>query len=137
MKKQVVITVMMFVFVIFSFSMQDGAYKFKILNVEAATETVSFVETSENHFNFQSLTDLHFQMQNAVYSTTGRIKDNAIIDYQLTVFFNGAEITIDCEIKDNVLHYTTVNMSDTLKVDAPLLILDNNLAWTWQLVYNL
>ncbi len=137
MKKQVVITVMLFLFVMVSFGMQDGEYMFKILNIEAATETVSFERTNDNIIDFNSLTDLHFQMQEAVYSTTGKIKDNIIVDYQLTLFFNGAEIKINCTINDDILHYTSGNISDEVKFEKPLLILDNNLAWTWQLVYNL
>src|SRR6056297_2269276 len=133
MKKQVVITVILFLFVMVSFGMQDGEYMFKILNIEAATETVSFERTNDNNIDFNSLTDLHFQMQQAVYSTMGKIKDNIIVDYQLTLFFNGAEIKINCTINDDILHYTSGNISDEVKFEKPLLILDNNLAWTWQL----
>ena len=137
MKKHNVLIVTLVLFALFTFGMQNGEYLFKILNEEAATETVSFDDTAAELIGFESITDLHFQMQEAVYQTKGQIKDNLIVDYQLTVLYNNNEIIIHCTLKDDILTYTINNVSNEIPIEEPLLLLDNNLAWTWQLVYNL
>jgi len=137
MKKQVVLIQVLLLFTLLTYGMQSGTYMFKILNFEAATETVTFKKAADGVIAFNSLTDLHFQEQKAVYATTGQIKDNTIIDYQLNLFFNGTEQQINCALKDDVLKYRTNTLSDEVQIESPLLLLDNNLAWTWQLVYNL
>lgn len=137
MKKHMVLTVTLVLFALFTFGMQSGEYLFKILNEEAATETVSFDDSKTDVISFESLTNLHFQMQQAVYETKGKIKDNVIVSYQLNLFFNGNELPIQCSLKDDVLMYTINNQAHEIPIEEPLLILDNNLAWPWQLVYNL
>lgn len=137
MKRQVVLTGLLILFCLLTFSMQNGEYMFKILNEEAATETVFFEELSSGDFHFESTTDLHFQMQQAVYQTQGQIKDNLIVDYHLTVLFNNSETVIHCSLEDNALTYTINNISEEISIHTPLLLLDNNMAWMWQLVYNL
>jgi len=137
MKKQIVLTVLVIVFSFVAFSMQSGEYMFKILNEEAATETVSFNEGSAGILNFESTTDLHFQMQQAIYKTQGQIKDHLIVDYQVAIIFNNNESVIHCTLNENILTYTINNVSKDIPTEEPLLLLDNNMAWMWQLVYNL
>jgi len=137
MKKKYVAVFSLLMFALFTFGMQDGAYRFQLLNMEAATETVSFQAVSEDAWTFESLTDLHFQMQNGVYSAKGQINENLIVDYQLTLFYNGGETHISCNLEANRLQAIVGDKSFTIEINQPLLILDNNLSWTWQLVYNL
>ncbi|MEA1883024.1 MAG: hypothetical protein U9N62_00695 [Thermotogota bacterium] len=137
MKKQVVLTITLVLFSLLIFGMQNGEYMFKLLNQEAATETASFKQVSTDVVNFESTTDLHFQMQHAVYQTKGQIKDNLIVDYQLSVLYNNSETVIHCTLNDDILTYTINNVGKDIPIEGPLLILDNNLAWSWQLVYNL
>ena len=137
MKKQIVLAVFLILFSLMIFSMQNGEYMFKILNEEAATETVSFKEVSSDVLDFESKTDLHFQMQQAIYQTKGQIKDNLIIDYEVTVLYNNNETVIHCTLNEDILRYTINNTSKDIPIAEPLLLLDNNMAWMWQLVYNL
>jgi len=137
MKKQVVLTVTLVLFSLLSFGMQSGEYMFKLLNEEAATETVTYKQVSTGVVNFESTTDLHFQMQQAVYKTKGQIKENLIVDYQVTMLYNNNETVIHCTLSDDILTYTINDVSKEIPIEGPLLLLDNNLAWTWQLVYNL
>mgnify|MGYP001315124324 CR=1 FL=1 len=137
MKKFFVTMILLTAFVLFAFGMQDSAYRFQLLNIEAATETVSFQSISEDVWTFESLTDLHFQMQNGVYSAKGQIDKNLIVDYQLTLFYNGGETQISCKLETEQLQATAGDKNYTIEIKQPLLILDNNLSWTWQLVYNL
>src|SRR6056297_3426595 len=137
MKKHNVLIVTLVLFALFTFGMQNGEYLFKILNEEAATETVSFDDSAVEFIGFESITDLHFQMQEAVYQTKGQIEGNLIVDYQLTVLYNNNETIIHCTLSDDNLTYTINNVSNEIPIEEPLLLLDNNMAWTWQLVYNL
>ncbi|MFP4461746.1 MAG: hypothetical protein ACLFQE_06075 [Thermotogota bacterium] len=137
MKKYFVLIVVSLILTLSTFGMESGEYMFKILNEEAATETVAFSEESNDIIGFESLTNLHFQMQQAVYETKGHIEDNTIVDYQLSLFFNDNEVIIHCSLNEDILSYTANNISNDIQVEQPLLILDNNLAWSWQLVYNL
>ena len=137
MKKQIVLAFFLILFSLMIFSMQNGEYMFKILNEEAATETVSFKEVSSDALDFESKTDLHFQMQQAIYQTKGQIKDNLIIDYEVTVLYNNNETVIHCTLNEDILRYTINNTSKDIPIAEPLLLLDNNMAWMWQLVYNL
>ncbi len=137
MKKQIVLAFFLILFSLMIFSMQNGEYMFKILNEEAATETVSFKEVSSDVLDFESKTDLHFQMQQAIYQTKGQIKDNLIIDYEVTVLYNNNETVIHCTLNEDILRYTINNTSKDIPIAEPLLLLDNNMAWMWQLVYNL
>ena len=137
MKKQLVLTVLLVVCSLLTLGMQSGEYMFKILNEEAATETVAFDTISDDRIAFESTTHLHFQMQQAVYKTKGQIKDNLIVDYQLNLIYNNSESIIHCAINDETLTYTINDVSKDIPIEEPLLVLDNNLAWIWQLVYNL
>jgi len=137
MKKQVVLTVTLVLFSLLIFGMQNGEYMFKLLNQEAATETVSYNQVSTDVVDFESTTDLHFQMQQAVFHTKGQIVDNLIVDYQLTMLYNNIETVIHCNLNDDILTYSIDNVSKDIPIEGPLLMLDNNLSWTWQLVYNL
>lgn len=137
MRKKLILSIVVISFVALGFSMQDANYKLMLLNIEAATETALFLQEEDGIVDFHSITDLHFQSQKAVYKTEGKIANNYITDYHLTFDYNGAETSIDCTIKENTLHYSFADRQGEISIEKPLLIIENNVGWMWQLVYNL
>jgi hypothetical protein len=118
------------------FAYENSNYLFKVLNQEAATETVQFTKLAEGVDTFESITDLHFQQQQAVYRATGKIKDNRIVDYTLSISFANQEIMIKCDVSDEKIIYKAGEDAGEIKIEEPVFILDNNIIWFWQLVYD-
>ncbi len=118
------------------FAYENADYLLRILNLEAATETVTFKNISENSDEFNSVTDLHYQQQKAVYNTNGTIENNRIIDYNLTIAFSGQKINITCQTEGNKVTYETGTDSGEITANEEIFILDNNIIWLWQLVYD-
>lgn len=137
MKKNLILSIVALTLLALGFGMQDANYKFMILNEDAATETALFSQAQEGIIDFETITNLNFQSQQAVYKTEGKIKDNYIADYHFTLIFNGAQTTIACSIDENVIDYSIGDKKGQIKSEKPLLIIENNVAWMWQLVYNL
>lgn len=118
------------------FAYENSNYLFKVLNQEAATETVQFTRLSNGDDTFESITDLHYQDQKAVYRTTGKIKDNRIFDYTLSISFGDQELMIKCDVSDEKITYKAGEDAGEIKIEEPVFILDNNIIWLWQLVYD-
>ncbi len=137
MKKNLILSIVALTLLALGFGMQDANYKFMILNEDAATETALFSQAQEGIIDFETITNLNFQSQQAVYKTEGKIKDNYIADYHFTLIFNGAQTTIACSIDENVIDYSIGDKKGQIKSEKPLLIIENNVTWMWQLVYNL
>ncbi|HOO32313.1 MAG TPA: hypothetical protein PLO84_04015 [Thermotogota bacterium] len=136
MKKSLFTLVILLICTTSFFAYENADYLFRVLTTEAATETVSFSPVAEGIDAFHSVTDLHFQEQKAVYTTSGTIENNRITDYELTLAFSGQTITIRCRLEGDKIIYETTTTSGEISADEEIFILDNNIAWLWQLVYD-
>ncbi len=116
------------------FAVGSAEYHFQIASIPAATETLTI--SGQNDERFESETNYNFQDIVATYNTSGELQNGNISVYNLQVLYNNNTTEVNCSVEDGVVEYSFKDITGQIKSKKPLLLLDNNISWMWQLVYD-
>ena len=116
------------------YAVGSAEYQFQIASIPAATETLTISGKNDNRF--KSETNYDFQDMVATYKTAGELQNGNISVYNLQVQYNNNTTEVNCNIENDVVDYAFQDITGQIKSEKPLLLLDNNISWMWQLIYD-